>query len=84
MAKSRREFLTDASAGLLSAAGVLHAQGAKQEQKPATAQSASSPAGAAAADLPPGAPPTFGGSRAVGPEVSAETFEVAEKLVRWR
>jgi Asp-tRNA(Asn)/Glu-tRNA(Gln) amidotransferase A subunit family amidase len=33
------------------------------------------------ADLPPGAPPAFGTSPAVGPEVSAMTFSEAEKLV---
>jgi Asp-tRNA(Asn)/Glu-tRNA(Gln) amidotransferase A subunit family amidase len=33
-------------------------------------------------DLPPGAPPAFGVGPAVGPEVSANTFAEAEKLVR--
>ncbi len=33
-------------------------------------------------ELPPGAPPTFGAAPLVGPEVSASTFEEAEKLVR--
>jgi Asp-tRNA(Asn)/Glu-tRNA(Gln) amidotransferase A subunit family amidase len=34
------------------------------------------------AKLPPGAPPTFGASPAVGPEVSAATFAEAEKLMQ--
>ncbi|HYK89320.1 MAG TPA: amidase [Acidobacteriota bacterium] len=34
------------------------------------------------ADLPPGAPPAFGTSPSVGPEVSPSTFAEAEKLVR--
>jgi Asp-tRNA(Asn)/Glu-tRNA(Gln) amidotransferase A subunit family amidase len=35
------------------------------------------------ADLPPGAPPAFGTSPAVGPEVSPMTFTEAEKLVQF-
>jgi Asp-tRNA(Asn)/Glu-tRNA(Gln) amidotransferase A subunit family amidase len=83
MAKSRREFLTDASAGLFGAAVVLHAQ----DQKPATPQSvppqsaASSP-GQQAMNPPPGTPSAFGTAPAVGPEVSPATFAEAEKLVR--
>src|ERR1700693_973464 len=83
MAKSRREFLTDASAGLFGAAVVLHAQ----DQKPATPQSvppqsaASSP-GQQAMNPPPGTTSAFGTAPAVGPEVSPATFAEAEKLVR--
>jgi Asp-tRNA(Asn)/Glu-tRNA(Gln) amidotransferase A subunit family amidase len=44
------------------------------------AQAPQTPAGQNA-DLPPGAPPAFGTSPAVGPEVSAATFAEAEKLV---
>ncbi len=33
-------------------------------------------------DLPPGAPPAFGTTQAVGPEVSPRTFAEAEKLVQ--
>jgi Amidase len=64
MSKSRRDFLTDISMGLLSVATVFQIQ----EQNPAK--------------LPPGAPPAFGTSPPVGPEVSSETFTEAEKLVR--
>jgi Asp-tRNA(Asn)/Glu-tRNA(Gln) amidotransferase A subunit family amidase len=35
-----------------------------------------------AADIPPGAPPAFGTSPPVGPEVSSATFAEAEKLVQ--
>jgi Asp-tRNA(Asn)/Glu-tRNA(Gln) amidotransferase A subunit family amidase len=73
MAKSRREFLADAAAGLFSAAVVLQAQ----NQKPATSQSATSSPGEQ-----PGTPSAFGTAPAVGPEVSPETFAEAEKLVR--
>ena len=74
MGKSRREFLTEASVGLLGAAAVsLQAQ----KQKPAT----QAPAAAAAAEQP-GTPSAFGTAPAVGPEVSPGTFAEAEKLVR--
>jgi len=65
MAKSRREFLTDTSLGLL---GAVVAAPAALAQNPA--------------ELPPGAPPSFGASPAVGPEVSVATFTEAEKLVQ--
>ncbi len=87
MAKSRREFLADASAGLFGAAVVLHAQ----DKKPATAQSAApqsatSPATSSpaqqAVNPPPGTPSAFGTAPPVGPVVSGETFAEAEKLVR--
>jgi len=65
MSRSRREFLTYGSIGLLGAA--IHAQ----TQTP-TDQSPS---------LPPGAPPAFGTAAPVGPEVSPATFGEAEKLV---
>src|SRR5271154_3474304 len=73
MAKSRREFLTEASVGLLGAAAGLQAQG----QKPVTAQSATPAAGEQ-----PGTPSAFGTAPPVGPEVSPGTFAEAEKLVR--
>ncbi|MGA8230906.1 MAG: amidase [Candidatus Acidiferrales bacterium] len=66
MAKSRREFLTDTSLGVLGAMAVAAA--------PALAQNP--------AELPPGAPPAFGTSPPVGPEVSVATFSEAEKLVQ--
>lgn len=74
MPRSRREFLAALSIPLLaSAADGFQAP----EQKPsgqATGQPATAP--------PAGAPPAFGTSPAVGPEVSAETFTEAEKLVQ--
>jgi Asp-tRNA(Asn)/Glu-tRNA(Gln) amidotransferase A subunit family amidase len=73
MAKSRREFLADASAGLLGAAAAIKLQ----DQKPATAQSATPPTGEQ-----PGTPSAFGTAPPVGPEVSPATFAEAEKLVR--
>ena len=66
MAKSRREFLPDTSLGVLGAMAVAAA--------PALAQHPS--------ELPPGAPPAFGTSPPVGPEVSVTTFTEAEKLVQ--
>jgi Asp-tRNA(Asn)/Glu-tRNA(Gln) amidotransferase A subunit family amidase len=64
MAKSRRQFLTQTSLGLLAAATAYRSYA----QQPS--------------DLPPGAPPAFGTSPAVGPEVSPATFAEAEKLVQ--
>jgi len=64
MAKSRREFLTDTSLGVLGAMAAV----------PALAQNPT--------ELPPGAPPAFGTSPPVGPEVSVATFTEAEKLVQ--
>src|SRR5271163_2718874 len=78
MAKSRREFLSDASAGLLGAAVALHAQ----HQKPVAAQSAVPTSGDQALNPPPGTPSAFGTAPPVGPEVSPATFAEAEKLVR--
>src|SRR5271163_350885 len=78
MAKSRREFLSDASAGLLGAAVALHAQ----NQKPATLQSPAPQSATSSPGEQPGTPSAFGTAPAVGPEVSPETFAEAEKLVR--
>ncbi len=72
MSKSRREFLADTSLGLVALTTGLHGQNQTQDQKPAPAPAA----------LPPGAPPAFGTSAPVGPQVSAATFAEAEKLVR--
>jgi len=73
MSKSRRQFLTTTSLGVLGAAAAarLHAQSAAQNpaQNPST--------------LPPGAPPAFGAGPAFGPEVSTTTFVEAEKLVQF-
>ncbi len=64
MPRSRREFLTYTSLGMLAAAIQAKAQ---------------SPTGQSQ-EMPPGAPPAFGTSPAVGPEVSPATFAEAEKL----
>jgi Asp-tRNA(Asn)/Glu-tRNA(Gln) amidotransferase A subunit family amidase len=66
--RSRRRFLRSVSAGPIAAAAVSIGSDA-----PGTAN-AQAP--------PPGAPPAFATAPAVGPEVSADTFAEAEKLVR--
>lgn len=69
MSKTRREFLTRSSLGLIAAAGIAGsglleaAEGSDQEPTP-------------------GAPPAFGTGPGVGPEVSPATFAEAEKLVQ--
>ncbi len=75
MPKSRREFLTNTTLGLLSAAvlGPHAAQSQTQSQDQST-QKPPTP--------PPGTPPAFGVAQAVGPEVSPATFSEAEKLVQ--
>ncbi len=83
MAKSRREFLADASAGLFGAAVVLSTQDQKSvTAQPAASQSATSSPGQQAGNPPPGTPSAFGTAPPVGPVVSPETFAEAEKLVR--
>jgi Asp-tRNA(Asn)/Glu-tRNA(Gln) amidotransferase A subunit family amidase len=72
MAKSRREFLTESSLGLIGAAVV-----AGGDAKISAQEIAQEPT-----QLPPGAPPAFGTGPAVGPEVSPATFGEAEKLVQ--
>jgi len=64
MFKSRRDFLTVTSLGVLGAAASR-----------ISAQDLST--------LPPGAPPAFGAGPAFGPEVSANTFAEAEKVVQF-
>ena len=67
MRKSRRQFLTVTSAGLIGAA-VAHsvcAQAPEPQQQPT-----------------PGAPPAFGAGPLVGPEISPTTISEAEKLVQ--
>lgn len=66
---TRRQFLIQAPLGLLSVAAACQGN-----QKTGT----SSQPGAAT----PGAPPAFNTSRGVGPEISPDTFEEAEKLVQ--
>ena len=65
--KTRRQFLTHGTMGVLGAA--LVAAQTTQEQKPG--------------EPPAGAPPAFGTAPPVGPEVSPATFEQAEKLVQF-
>ncbi|HEX9224692.1 MAG TPA: amidase [Candidatus Acidoferrales bacterium] len=71
MSKSRRQFLTESSLGLIGAAVAPSIQHAEHE-----AESTQEPT------PPPGAPPAFGTGPAVGPEVSPTTFAEAEKLVQ--
>jgi Asp-tRNA(Asn)/Glu-tRNA(Gln) amidotransferase A subunit family amidase len=66
MSKTRREFLSETSLGLLGVAAL--GQGPDQAQKPV--------------EPPPGTPPAFGTAPAVGPEVSPTTFAEAEKLMQ--
>jgi Asp-tRNA(Asn)/Glu-tRNA(Gln) amidotransferase A subunit family amidase len=66
MSKTRREFLSETSLGLLGVAAL--GPGQDQAQKPA--------------EPPPGTPPAFGTAPAVGPEVSTATFAEAEKLMQ--
>jgi Asp-tRNA(Asn)/Glu-tRNA(Gln) amidotransferase A subunit family amidase len=73
MPASRRDFLASSSLAALAAAfeaASLKAQ-VPPSQQPATQQPAT-----------PGAPPAFGTAPAVGPEVSAEDFAHAEKLLQ--
>jgi Asp-tRNA(Asn)/Glu-tRNA(Gln) amidotransferase A subunit family amidase len=67
MEKSRRQFLTVTSAGLIGAAAAHsnYAQAPAPRQQPT-----------------PGAPPTFGTGRLVGPDISPTTVSEAEKLVQ--
>jgi Asp-tRNA(Asn)/Glu-tRNA(Gln) amidotransferase A subunit family amidase len=69
--KQRRQFLINAPLGLLAVAGA-----ARSEPLP---QVADTPGVAT-----PGAPPTFGATPAVGPDVTPATFAEAEKLMQVR
>lgn len=70
MPRSRREFLSKGSLGLVGVAMSARAAEAKQTANPSQTPGT------------PGAPPAFGTSPPVGPPVSAETFAQAEKLVQ--
>lgn len=70
MSKSRRQFLAEASIGLLGAAVASTLEG----QQPSPTPKPTEPT--------PGAPPAFGTAPPVGPEVSSATFAEAEKLMR--
>jgi Asp-tRNA(Asn)/Glu-tRNA(Gln) amidotransferase A subunit family amidase len=72
MSKSRRNFLTETSLGLLGAAVASNTSAQLHRDAPAQEPT----------QLPPGAPPAFGTGPAVGPEVSPATFGEAEKLVQ--
>src|ERR1700719_3880253 len=72
MPKSRRDFLTQTSLGLIGAA--VASNSSAQDHANEIAQEST--------QLPPGAPPAFGTGPAVGPEVSPATFAEAEKLVQ--
>jgi Asp-tRNA(Asn)/Glu-tRNA(Gln) amidotransferase A subunit family amidase len=67
MSKSRREFLTQSTLTLLGAAATSATGLAQNPATPTT----------------PGAPPAFGTSPAVGPEVTPATFAEAEKLMQF-
>ena len=71
MTKTRREFLTSTSLGLLGAAVAR----APQPQKPGDAQQKPG-------EPPAGTPPAFGTGPAVGPKVSPQTFAEAERLAQ--
>ncbi len=76
MLKTRRQFLTRTTTGLLGAA-VASCSRKENTQKATESIKPTEPATAP----PPGAPPAFGTAPDVGPEVSAQTFAEAEKLV---
>ena len=72
MARSRREFLAKGSMGLVAAAMAAQTAEGKQAAQTTGSQTPQTP----------GAPGAFGTASATGPEVSAETFAQAEKLVQ--
>jgi Asp-tRNA(Asn)/Glu-tRNA(Gln) amidotransferase A subunit family amidase len=67
----RRQFLINAPLGLLAVAGVARAE-PQDSTTPTNPPTLSTP----------GAPPTFGATPAVGPDVSPATFAEAEKLMQ--
>ena len=74
MTSSRRRFIAMGTMGAVAAALPLDAEQAptQNQQTPAAAQNQQTP----------GAPPAFGTAPPVGPEVNAEIFAQAEKLVQ--
>src|SRR6266436_6941860 len=72
MSKSRRDFLTQTSLGLIAASVASNSGGQIRAEEIAQEPT----------QLPPGAPPAFGTGPAVGPAVSPATFAEAEKLVQ--
>jgi Asp-tRNA(Asn)/Glu-tRNA(Gln) amidotransferase A subunit family amidase len=77
MKKSRREFLTHTSLGVLATLAA-----SRQSTADATNTPAAPAAPAAPAEAPPGMPSAFATAPPVGPEVSTATFAAAEKLAR--
>jgi Asp-tRNA(Asn)/Glu-tRNA(Gln) amidotransferase A subunit family amidase len=75
MPASRRDFLASSSLAALVAA--FESASLKAQAPP------SQPAGQQQQPATPGAPPAFGTAPAVGPEVSADDFTHAEKLVQF-
>jgi Asp-tRNA(Asn)/Glu-tRNA(Gln) amidotransferase A subunit family amidase len=75
MTRSRREFLTKGSMGLVGAAMAAKTAEGKQTPAPKTHTDSNLQA-------TPGAPTTFGTAPTTGPQVSVETFVQAEKLVQ--
>lgn len=70
MSASRREFLALSALSILGTTALSTAAAYGQNTPPPTPP-------------PPGSPQAFGTAAPVGPEVSASTFEVAEKLVNF-
>jgi len=70
MANSRRAFLINSSFAILGTATAANAQSPTVAEKQNLAES------------PPGAPPAFGTSPPIGPDVSPATFTEAEKLAQ--
>ncbi len=73
MQKSRREFLTQTTLGVLTALAA---------SRHSTAMAAPDVPAALPPSPPPGTPSAFATAPPAGPEVSASTFTAAEKLVR--
>ncbi len=71
MAKTRREFLTEAAVGFVGVAATVIPV---ETQDPAQQTPAS--------QQPAGAPPAFGTGQGVGPQVSVSTFVEGQKLVQ--
>ena len=77
MSKSRREFLTHASLGVLATLAAGRAAAANPPDATPAPNAATSPT-----NVPPGTPSAFATAPPAGPEVSPATFAAAEKLVR--
>jgi len=77
MRKSRREFLTDTSLGVLATLAAGRAGAASAPNVPAVTN-----APASQGNVTPGTPSAFATAPPAGPEVSPATFAAAEKLVR--